>query len=85
MDEHRPQGPTERHLVEQLALHIWRKQRVVAAEHALHMAVLHDRLDSLRADSLARRALVCEPAEGEGPTASDAVCKGRMKSPQKLE
>ena len=72
VDEHQPQGPTERHLVEQLALHVWRKQRVAAAERALHLAVLHDRLDSLRADSLAQRALVCEPAR-EGPTGSDAV------------
>ena len=81
VDEHRPQGPTERHLVEQLTLHIWRKQRVVAAERALHLAALHDRLNSfiggvggLHADGLTRRALVCEEhAEREGRISAEAV------------
>ena len=81
LDEHRPQGPTERHLVEQLALHIWRKQRVVAAERALHLAALHNRLNalsdgvgSLHADGLTRRALVCEVhVEREGRISAEAV------------
>ena len=36
IEEHDPQGPTERHLVEELAGIIWRLQRVGVAEAALH-------------------------------------------------
>jgi len=36
LEEHSPQGPTERHLVEELAGLIWRLQRVGIAEAALH-------------------------------------------------
>ncbi len=36
LEEHAPQGPTERHLVEELASIIWRLQRVGVAEAALH-------------------------------------------------
>lgn len=35
-DEYEPQGPAERHLVEEIAGIIWRKQRVGVAEVALH-------------------------------------------------
>jgi hypothetical protein len=34
MDEHRPTGMTERHLIEELATIIWRKRRVLLAEGA---------------------------------------------------
>jgi hypothetical protein len=34
--EHRPQGPTEEHLVEELAGIIWRKRRLRLAESAAH-------------------------------------------------
>ena len=34
MDEHRPAGMTERHLIEELATIIWRKRRVLLAEGA---------------------------------------------------
>lgn len=34
MDEHRPGGMTERHLIEELATTIWRKRRVLLAEGA---------------------------------------------------
>jgi hypothetical protein len=36
IDEHRPQGPTEEHLVEELAGIIWRKRRLRLAEVAAH-------------------------------------------------
>tara|TARA_E500000331_G_scaffold252396_1_gene242707 strand:+ start:159 stop:887 length:729 start_codon:yes stop_codon:yes gene_type:complete len=36
LDEYEPQGPAERHLVEEIAGIIWRKQRVGVAEVALH-------------------------------------------------
>jgi len=35
-DEHQPQGPTEEHLVEELAGVLWRKRRLRLAEAALH-------------------------------------------------
>jgi hypothetical protein len=34
--EHRPQGPTEEHLVEELAGVLWRKRRLRLAEAAAH-------------------------------------------------
>jgi hypothetical protein len=34
IEEHRPAGMTERHLIEELATIIWRKRRVLLAEGA---------------------------------------------------
>jgi hypothetical protein len=39
--EHAPSGPTEHHLVEELAGLMWRKQRLVVAETAAYRAGLH--------------------------------------------
>jgi hypothetical protein len=36
VSEHQPQGPTEEHLVEELAGIIWRKRRLRLAEAAAH-------------------------------------------------
>jgi hypothetical protein len=43
--EHRPNGPTEHHLVEELAGIIWRKQRVIMADSAATRAGLHRALE----------------------------------------
>jgi hypothetical protein len=43
--EHRPNGPTEHHLVEELAGVIWRKQRLTTAEASTHRAGLHRTLE----------------------------------------
>jgi hypothetical protein len=43
--EHRPNGPTEHHLVEELACLIWRKQRLVMAEASACRAGLHRALE----------------------------------------
>lgn len=51
-EEHTPQGPTERHLVEELAGIIWRKKRVSMAEGALHRRGLHH-----TGDDTAKRAV----------------------------
>lgn len=40
-EEYAPQGPTKRHLVDEIAGIIWRKQRVGIAEVALHQHGLH--------------------------------------------
>jgi hypothetical protein len=43
--EHRPNGPTEQHLVEELAGLMWRKQRLTMAEASAHRAGLHRALE----------------------------------------
>ena len=45
MEEHEPQGPTERYLVEELAGIIWRKKRTTLAESALHRKGLNDAIN----------------------------------------
>jgi hypothetical protein len=72
--EHEPRGPTERHLVEELALLVWRKRRVADAERALHLAVLHDHVDSsYTATKIASRALVCTEMTGAALAVDEAV------------
>jgi hypothetical protein len=44
--EHAPQGPTEEHLVEELAGIVWRKRRLRLAEAAAHRRGLYDTMDS---------------------------------------
>jgi len=44
--EHAPQGPTEEHLVEELAGIVWRKGRLRLAEAAAHRQGLHETMDS---------------------------------------
>ena len=46
--EHAPQGPTEEHLVEELAGILWRKRRLRLAEAATHRRGLHGTLESYR-------------------------------------
>ena len=47
-DEHRPQGPTEEHLVEELAGILWRKRRLRLAEAAAHQHGLEDATEPYR-------------------------------------
>src|SRR5213076_3111663 len=46
--EHRPQGPTEEHLVEELAGILWRKRRLRLAEAATHRRGLARAVDNGR-------------------------------------
>jgi hypothetical protein len=46
--EHSPQGPTEEHLVEELAGIPWRKRRLRRAEAAAHHRGLEDTLSPFR-------------------------------------
>jgi hypothetical protein len=46
--EHAPQGPTEEHLVEELAGILWRKRRLRLAESAVHRRGLKDTLEPHR-------------------------------------
>jgi hypothetical protein len=45
IEEHAPQGPTEGHLVEELAGIVWRKRRLRLAEAAAHREGLHETMD----------------------------------------
>ena len=56
IDDHMPGGATEHHLVEELAVIMWRKQRVLLAETASHRAGLQRGLECDR-HGLVRRAL----------------------------
>jgi hypothetical protein len=62
--EHRPNGPTEHHLVEELAGLMWRKQRLTLAEASVHRAGLHRTLDPWGDDCVLDRALA-HLGEGE--------------------
>ena len=44
-EEHAPQGPTEEHLVEELAGIVWRKRRLRLAEGAAHREGLYETMD----------------------------------------
>src|SRR6516164_3132005 len=46
--EHAPQGPTEEHLVEELAGILWRKRRLRLAEAAVHRRGLDNTLSPYR-------------------------------------
>src|SRR5271155_5264572 len=46
--EHAPQGPTEEHLVEEVAGILWRKRRLRLAEAAAHRRGLEEALESGR-------------------------------------
>ncbi len=55
--EHHPMGPTEQHLVEQLAALFWRQQRVLQAETAAIRDGLREQLSFTHADRLSGGAL----------------------------
>ena len=54
--DHAPRGAAEQHLVEELAVTMWRKQRILLAEAASHRAGFQHRLEWDR-QGLVRRAL----------------------------
>src|ERR1700704_5630823 len=56
--EHAPQGPTEEHLVEELAGILWRKRRLRLAEAAAHHRGLEDTLSTFRGTKKAALAYV---------------------------
>jgi hypothetical protein len=70
--EHTPQGPTEEHLVEEIAGIMWRKRRLRLAEAAAHRQGLHGTLPSYR-ESVGT-ALVHLDAPGQSERVIDAIC-----------
>ena len=69
--EHAPQGPTEEHLVEELAGILWRKRRLRLAEAAAHRRGLEGTLDSYR--KIVKVALVHLDATDQSERAVDAI------------
>ena len=66
IDEHRPAGMTERHLVEELATIIWRKRRVLMAEGAKINEGLRSAVDS--ASSVIKSAAPFQRGVGDAHT-----------------
>ena len=69
--EHAPAGPTEEHLVEELAGVLWRKRRLRLAEAAAHRRGLEGTLSSYR--ETAKVALVHLDATGQSERVVDAI------------
>jgi len=62
-EEHAPRGPTEEHLVEELAGIVWRKRRLRMAEAAAHRKGLYDTMESY---SKTARVALAHMQHGEG-------------------
>jgi ParB-like chromosome segregation protein Spo0J len=69
--EHAPHGPTEEHLVEEIAGIMWRKRRLRLAEAAAHRRRLGDTLKPYR--ETVKTALVHLDAPGETECVIDAI------------
>ena len=69
--EHRPQGPTEEHLVEEVAGILWRKRRLRLAEAAAHRRGLEGTLASYR--DTVKMALVHLDTSGQSERVVDAI------------
>jgi len=69
--EHTPRGPTEEHLVEELAGILWRKRRLRLAEVAVHRRGLDGTLDSYR--ETVKVALVHLDATDQSERVVDAI------------
>src|SRR5690349_19198173 len=71
VEEHEPQGPTEEHLVEELAGILWRKRRLRLAEAAAHRRGLDGTLASYR--ETVKVALVHLDATDQSERVVDAI------------
>jgi hypothetical protein len=69
--EHGPQGPTEEHLVEEIAGILWRKRRLRLAEAAAHRRGLEGTLSSYR--ETVKVALVHLDTSGQSERVVDAI------------
>jgi hypothetical protein len=69
--DHEPQGPTEEHLVEEVAGVLWRKRRLRLAEAAAHRRGLNGTLSSY--SETAKVALVNLDATGQSHRVVDAI------------
>ena len=71
VSEHRPQGPTEEHLVEEIAGILWRKRRLRLAEAAAHRRGLEGTLESCR--ETVKVALIHLDTTGQSERVVDAI------------
>jgi hypothetical protein len=71
VSEHMPHGPTEEHLVEELAGILWRKRRLRLAEAAAHRRGLNSTLESYR--NTVKIALVHLDTAGQSERVIDAI------------
>src|SRR5215813_777848 len=80
--EHCPEGPTEEHLVEELAGIIWRKRRLRLAEKAAHCRSLQrvTEPEQYQITSQAALILVAPDFEGCGSSQALSVDTDRQKS-----
>lgn len=82
-EEHLPKGPTEEHLVEELAGIIWRKRRLRLAEAAAHRRGLHGTMDTY---SKTARAALAHLHHGQGTEGvSEAVRDARADTEAALK
>ena len=88
--EHAPQGPTEEHLVEELAGIIWRKRRLQLAEAAIYRERLRkDATNSVDPEQIAGAALLPgdRQAQGQGrhSASTDRDTGGHRPRPPRCE
>jgi hypothetical protein len=77
--EHKPQGPTEAHLVEELAGVMWRKGRLRLGERAAHSRALRRQTFPDEYSGVARAALVNVASDFEGKVTGEAIIANEGK------
>lgn len=82
VSEHKPQGPTEQHLVEELAGIIWRKRRLRMAESAIHHRALKAACGPYEKTVEAAIVHVAEPGKSE--SATDAIRATEAQTAEEL-
>jgi hypothetical protein len=82
--EHAPRGPTEEHLVEELAHIMWRKRRLRLAEAAAHRRGLGTIVSSLDPFSAEERAVITIPPNSEGERIAKAISATDQQSAEEL-
>ena len=78
--EHKPRGPTEEHLVEELAGVIWRKRRLRLGERAAHHRALMSASD--RDQRTAEAALIGVAEDVEVDSIDDAIRSPEQQTPE---
>jgi len=78
--EHKPLGPTEEHLVEELAGIIWRKRRLRLGENAAHHRALMRASDPYQ--HTAKAALINFPGDVQDDAISDAIRATEEQTPE---
>src|SRR5437868_1893435 len=80
--EHAPQGPTEEHLVEELAHILWRKRRLRLAEAAAHRRALGKVLSPL--NNISEKAVITIPPTSKNEWIERAISATDQQSAEEL-